>query len=177
MKTPHRILAHNILRSIVGISSSGRPHIQPDILIASNSLSPTLNFLSHFHTAHAFAPSQSSLDFFLNSLTGEWQSSILPILHELAYSPTPPSPAHYGDGLSDPKLWLCQSYHRLANLVNFSQPRPTPSYLDSAIRVLAATEVTEVIAAFNNVSVSPDIILFDPDIFARESGEDAGDIL
>lgn len=177
MNTPHRILAHNILRAIVGISSSGRPHVQPDILIASNSLSPTLAFLTTLHNVHACVPTQPSLDFFLTSFAGEWQSSIIPLLHELAYSPVPPNPAHYGDGLSDPKLWLCGSYHRIANLIHFSNTTPSPAYLDSAIRVLAATEATEVIASFNNTVVSADIILFDPDIFARESGEDSGDII
>lgn len=175
MKSPPQILAHNILRAIVGFTD--RPLIQPEILIASNSLPATISGLTKFFHIHTGTPTHPpSLDNFIKH-SAEWQSTIIPVLSSIAYHPTTFNAAHFGDGLTDPLAWLSGSYYRLANLIHFADTHPTPSYLESAIRVLAATEAAECHSAFTNLTITPDIILFDPDIFARESGEDSGDII
>lgn len=170
--TPPRILAHNLLRSIVGMDGSA-PIIQPAILAAGECEVDTLNFLHRFARIHTTQPWENcSLDYLVSHLAAEF-STILAVARHVAYYATPFNAQNFADSLQDPNIWLGQSYYRIGNLIINSNSNHSPNWIQSSIRVLAATEALEVQSAL--AQCMGIYTLVDLDIFNRESGEDSHD--
>ena len=171
---PPRILAHNILRSIVGQSSAGVPLCQVELLEATGSLPPATAFLSDFAASHAgLQPAPfSSL---LTTLAPEFTGTIIPVLTQGAYYSTPFHPQAFGDALTDPAAWLGRSYYRIRNLAERLSSNPSIAQIETTIRMTATLEAAAAYACITQITTPVTII--DPDIFAREAGEDASDII
>ena len=174
MKSPPQILAHNILRSIVGQTSAGIPLCQIELLEATNSLPSATGFLAGF--ADAQGPiSPAPFSSLLVTLAPEFTGTVIPVLTHVAYYSTPFHPQAFGDALTDPAAWLGRSYYRIRNLAERLISNASIAQIETTIRMIAALEAA---AAYDCITqITTPVTIIDPDIFAREAGEDASDII
>jgi len=159
----------------VGVDPSGSPIIQPVVLSAGNCLDEATHFIRNFARIHTTENwSNASLDYLCNKLGAEFYT-ILAVARHHAYYPGLFDAQEFADTLQEPIEWIGKSYYRLGNLVRSTPQHSSPSYLQSVIRVLCATEALEVYASLTQTDGA--FTLMDPDVFARESGEDSHDSL
>jgi len=172
MKSPPRILAHNLLRSVCGQQPDGTPLIQPAILYAGECYEETLNVLDRFITIHSgqHPPQNANIEWYLNHFKAEF-ATIFAVCKHIAYFPQKFNPQIFADSLTETNLWLGQSFYRIANLIRAGHANYSPVWIDSAIRVIAAIEAGEIYSALTSTT-NPNLILVDADIFEREAGDE-----
>lgn len=172
MKSPPRILAHNLLRSVCGQLPDGSPLIQPAILHAGECYDDCLSFLRCFITTHTASnpPHTAALEWYVTHFKAEF-ATIFAVCRHVAYFPQKFNPQIFADSLTETNLWLGQSFYRIANLIRAGHANYSPVWIDSAIRVIAAIEAGEVYSALISTT-NPNLILVDADIFEREAGDE-----
>ena len=167
---PQQTLAHNILRSLIGRDQFGTPIIQEGILHSAGCFDAYKSFLLHFwntHTGHARWPED-----YPRALSAEFHT-ISAVLREVAYSARDFNAYEIVSGLTNLNLWLGQSYHRIAQLLRFGN---AAGDIEAAISCVAVHECVEIHTALCRAAIAS-YILIDPEIFARESGEEYHDSL
>lgn len=167
--TNTQILAHNILRSIVGSDSAGLI-IDPAILASANCLTPFELILTGFRSAFPNPPGDDS------PLAAEFYT-LRYLCGLVAYDPhVKVSYSQFGDCLDNPNIYVAQSYRRLLMFSHL-----VASIIPDVITAARMTATNE-LAAWDNAlagaaATSSGLIILDSEIFHNEAAMNAAEFM